>query len=57
MEDPNEPTKVTIWLPRYAKRSLKEESARRDKTMGDIILEALKARIMFIDRTKPEDKP
>ena len=57
MEDPNEPTKVTILMPRYAKRSLKEEAARRDMTMGAIILEALKSRIMFIDRTKTEARP
>ena len=59
MEDPNEPTKVTVWLPRYAKRSLKEECAQRDMTMGEIVLEALKQRIMFFAKKqeKLEDKP
>jgi hypothetical protein len=49
MEDSNEPTKVTVWMPRYAKRALKEEAARRDMTMGEIILESLKVRIMFFE--------
>jgi len=47
MEDASEPTKVTIWLPRYAKRALKEECARRDMTMGAIVLEALTRRVMI----------
>jgi len=56
MEDSNEPTKVTVWLPRYAKRSLKEEAARRDMTMGAIILEALKGRIMFFEKKEEGGK-
>ena len=56
MEDPNEPTKVTIVIPRYAKRSLKEEAARRDMTMGEIILEALHRRVMFFESNPPEVK-
>ena len=47
---------MTIVMPRYAKRSLKEESARRDMTMGDIVLEALKARVMFFKREEGETK-
>jgi hypothetical protein len=54
MEDASEPTKVTIWLPRYAKRALKEEAARRDMTMGEVVLEALTRRIMLYTNKENE---
>ncbi len=56
MEDPNELIKVTLWLPRYAKRALKEECARRDMTMGTIALEALTRRIVFYEKKEGETK-
>ncbi|HUI23380.1 MAG TPA: hypothetical protein VLY82_03195 [Nitrososphaerales archaeon] len=48
--------KVTIWIPRYAHRALKEESAHREMTMGNIILEALEHRIVFFERGSLKDK-
>jgi hypothetical protein len=54
VEDPNELIKVTLWLPRYAKRALKEECARRDMTMGQIALEALTRRVMFYTNEENE---
>ena len=50
MGDPNEPCKVTIWLPRYAKESLREEAFKRKMAQGVIVLEALTRRVMFYER-------
>lgn len=56
MPSEHEPKKVTIWLPRYAARALKEEAARREKTMGAIVLQALESRIIFVDRMNSSPK-
>jgi hypothetical protein len=42
------PKKVTLWLPTYAQRALREEAFRRETTMGAIVLEALQSRIVFV---------
>lgn len=55
MPEEHEPKKVTVWLPRYAARALREEAFRRETTMGAIVLEALQSRIIFFDRNALKD--
>jgi hypothetical protein len=48
------PKKVTVWLPTYAQRALREEAFRRGVPMGAIVLEALQSRVVFVGNLKEE---
>jgi hypothetical protein len=48
MDSTQDPTKTTIYLPPGVHRALKIEAAQRQKTMSEIILEALLQRNFLV---------
>ena len=49
-ERPGASRKTTIYLTPSEHQSLKIEAAQRGMTMSEIIIEALKGRLMFFER-------